>query len=86
MYALQDQLSAAMAEKVGLVKELLVRAEDARNIEQTLVVLNFILIKLSQFLALLFFFVDYLVQKMSTILTSVFFFFCCFLQFCAEQN
>uniref|UniRef100_A0A0N5AER1 Bardet-Biedl syndrome 2 protein homolog n=1 Tax=Syphacia muris TaxID=451379 RepID=A0A0N5AER1_9BILA len=35
MYSLQDQLSASMAERISLVKELLVRAEDARNIQQT---------------------------------------------------
>lgn len=37
MFALRDQLSAAMAERLNSVKEVLVRAEDARIIRQTLV-------------------------------------------------
>uniref|UniRef100_F1LHN6 Bardet-Biedl syndrome 2 protein n=1 Tax=Ascaris suum TaxID=6253 RepID=F1LHN6_ASCSU len=35
MFALRDQLSAAMAERLNSVKEVLVRAEDARIIRQT---------------------------------------------------
>jgi len=36
MYSVRDQLATAMADKIGLVKEVLVRTEDARLIHHTL--------------------------------------------------